>query len=149
MWGIHRWQVNSPHKGSVTRRMFLFDDHHHSILVLCINCKLTWGHWQKCLFFQKYWQAKLCWWRKIYIIYLKCCEWNLWGHEADSIADDTLSFFLRQDSICLGTALIIRASFYQDPQCVTNRLHGLNISGFTPWLAKGVRGSIGIYHTFM
>ena len=24
--GIHRWQVNSPHKGPVTRKMFLFDD---------------------------------------------------------------------------------------------------------------------------
>ena len=26
MWGIHRWPVNSPHKGSVTRKMFPFDD---------------------------------------------------------------------------------------------------------------------------
>ena len=24
--GIHRWSVNSPHKGSVTRKMFPFDD---------------------------------------------------------------------------------------------------------------------------
>ena len=24
--GIHRWPVNSPHKGPVTRKMFLFDD---------------------------------------------------------------------------------------------------------------------------
>ena len=24
--GIHRWQVNSPHKGPVTRKMFAFDD---------------------------------------------------------------------------------------------------------------------------
>ena len=24
--GIHRWPVNSPHKGSVTRKMFPFDD---------------------------------------------------------------------------------------------------------------------------
>ena len=24
--GIHRWQVNSPHKGLVTRKMFPFDD---------------------------------------------------------------------------------------------------------------------------
>ena len=23
---IHRWQVNSPHKGPVTLKMFLFDD---------------------------------------------------------------------------------------------------------------------------
>ena len=26
VWGIHRWPVNSPHKGPVTRNMFLFDD---------------------------------------------------------------------------------------------------------------------------
>ena len=27
LWGgIHRWPVNSPHKGSVTRKMFSFDD---------------------------------------------------------------------------------------------------------------------------
>ena len=25
-WGIHRWPVNSPHKGPVTRKMFPFDD---------------------------------------------------------------------------------------------------------------------------
>ena len=24
--GIHRWPVNSPHKGPTTRKMFLFDD---------------------------------------------------------------------------------------------------------------------------
>ena len=24
--GIHRWPVNSPHKGPVTRKMFAFDD---------------------------------------------------------------------------------------------------------------------------
>ena len=26
VWGIHRWLVNSPHKGSVTRKMFPFDN---------------------------------------------------------------------------------------------------------------------------
>ena len=26
LWGIHRWPVNSPHKGPVTRKMYLFDD---------------------------------------------------------------------------------------------------------------------------
>ena len=26
VWGIHRWPVNSPHKGPVTRKMFLFGD---------------------------------------------------------------------------------------------------------------------------
>ena len=25
-WGFHRWSVNSPHKGPVTRKMFPFDD---------------------------------------------------------------------------------------------------------------------------
>ena len=26
VWGIHRWPVNSPHKGAVTQKMFPFDD---------------------------------------------------------------------------------------------------------------------------
>ena len=26
VWGIHRWPVNSPHKGPVTWKMFPFDD---------------------------------------------------------------------------------------------------------------------------
>ena len=26
VWGIHRWPVNSPHKGPVTRKIFPFDD---------------------------------------------------------------------------------------------------------------------------
>ena len=26
VWGIHRWPVDSPHKGPVTRKMFPFDD---------------------------------------------------------------------------------------------------------------------------
>ena len=26
VWGIHRWLVNSPHKGPVTQKMFPFDD---------------------------------------------------------------------------------------------------------------------------
>ena len=26
VWGIHQWPVNSPHKWSVTRKMFPFDD---------------------------------------------------------------------------------------------------------------------------
>ena len=26
VWGIHRWPVNSPHKGPVTRKMFPFHD---------------------------------------------------------------------------------------------------------------------------
>ena len=26
VWGIHRWPMNSPHKGPVTRKMFPFDD---------------------------------------------------------------------------------------------------------------------------
>ena len=26
VWGIHRWPMNSPHKGSVTRKMLPFDD---------------------------------------------------------------------------------------------------------------------------
>ena len=39
--GIHRWPVNSPHKGPVTRKMFPFDDvimpHNHAITLMVHN----------------------------------------------------------------------------------------------------------------
>ena len=35
---IHRWSINSPHKGPVTRKMFPFDD---VIMMLSANCRLT------------------------------------------------------------------------------------------------------------
>ena len=36
--GIHRWPVNSPHKGPVTRKMFPFDD------VIMIMIQIPWTH---------------------------------------------------------------------------------------------------------
>ena len=39
--GIHRWPVNSPHKGPVTRKMFPFDDVIVSYLQLC--CSFYYG----------------------------------------------------------------------------------------------------------
>ena len=49
--GIHRWPVNSPHKGPVTRKMFPFDDAIMTIPFMLvswqgINC--FWTHWQEC-----------------------------------------------------------------------------------------------------
>ena len=48
--GIHRWPVNSPHKGSVTRKMFPFDDvimnyvKWPKIISITCDCKRnTWG----------------------------------------------------------------------------------------------------------
>ena len=38
--GIHLWQVNSPHKGSVTRKMFPFGDD----IMMCVNVKWTAGY---------------------------------------------------------------------------------------------------------
>ena len=32
VWGIHRWPVNSPHKGPVTRKMSPFDD----VIMICL-----------------------------------------------------------------------------------------------------------------
>ena len=34
VWGIHRWLVNSAHKGPVTRKMFPFDD-----IIMCITVR--------------------------------------------------------------------------------------------------------------
>ena len=36
--GIHRWPVNSPHKGPVTRKMFPFDD----VIMTCLVFDLVW-----------------------------------------------------------------------------------------------------------
>ena len=37
LWGIHRWPVNSPHKGPVTRKMFPFDD-----VIVCLLRPSSW-----------------------------------------------------------------------------------------------------------
>ena len=46
VWGIHRWPVNSPYKGPVTRKMFPFDD---------VIMVLQWGwfhnYFQQCKWF--------------------------------------------------------------------------------------------------
>ena len=39
VWGFHRWPVNSPHKGPVTRKMFPFDD---IIMWFVLCCVLLW-----------------------------------------------------------------------------------------------------------
>ena len=36
--GIHRWPVNSPHKWSVTRKMFPFDD----VVMACFIMNIDW-----------------------------------------------------------------------------------------------------------
>ena len=41
VWGIHRWPVNSPHKGSVTWKMLLFDD---DVIMINTFVKISW-HW--------------------------------------------------------------------------------------------------------
>ena len=38
VWGIHRWLVNSPHKGPVMREIFLFDD-----VIMYIWCLANYG----------------------------------------------------------------------------------------------------------
>ena len=35
--GIHQWTLNSPHKGSVTRKTFPFDD----VIMTCAQCRLS------------------------------------------------------------------------------------------------------------
>ena len=41
--GIHRWPVNSPQKGPVTRKMFPFDDVIMSSTCYPMLCKLAWS----------------------------------------------------------------------------------------------------------
>ena len=53
VWGIHRWPLNSPHKGPVTRKMLPFDNvimvmtpyiHHVCAMLLIISYSPRWIH---------------------------------------------------------------------------------------------------------
>ena len=43
VWGNHRWPGNSPHKGSVTRKMFPFDD----VIMFRDDCMIVGLWWKK------------------------------------------------------------------------------------------------------
>ena len=43
VWGIHRWPVNSTHKGPVTRKMFPFDD-----VIMLTNLSALWSQESPC-----------------------------------------------------------------------------------------------------
>ena len=45
VWGIHRWPVNSPHKGPVTRKMFPFDD----VIMPCVIQIKIWAEYRDML----------------------------------------------------------------------------------------------------
>ena len=45
VWGIHRWPVNIPHKGPVTRKMFPFDDVIMCILDISHRPRSFYLHW--------------------------------------------------------------------------------------------------------
>ena len=50
VWGIHRWPVNSPHKGPVTRKMFPFDDASCQVpLVVKQRNAPRWSNWTSLL----------------------------------------------------------------------------------------------------
>ena len=73
VWGIHRDLVNSPHKGPVTQKMFLFDDvimiipisttlvrYNHRVV---ISSHVWWYHWCKytgCVFINKMRTSSCC-----------------------------------------------------------------------------------------
>ena len=63
--GIHRGPVNSPHKGTVTRKMFLFDD------VIMWNIMFHWCP-QHYLGDSKY------------AVIISCCEHNYWWFETEN-----------------------------------------------------------------
>ena len=57
VWGIHRWPVNFPHKGPVTRKMFPFDDviiryKIHFDVVCSVRVKIKGIWWQNEIPFQ-------------------------------------------------------------------------------------------------
>ena len=67
VWRIHRWPVNSPHKGAVTRKMFPFDDiimqttrashfmqdaNFHFVMLGKLNC--IWHQSDMCMYWQQF-----------------------------------------------------------------------------------------------
>ena len=64
VWGIHRSPVNSPHKGSVTRKILPFDDvimlywNRTQVAVVCIN-----GRWLMAAV------SDIAWWHIVLAIY--------------------------------------------------------------------------------
>ena len=50
--GIHRWLVNSPHKGPVTRKMFPFDD-------VIMSGTSTWYTYLPCINIWRYWHIEV------------------------------------------------------------------------------------------
>ena len=58
--GIHRWPVNSPHKGPVTRKIFLFDDVIMTLFLLhCISYGLVWCNYPSSSGLLHYWSSRM------------------------------------------------------------------------------------------
>ena len=74
--GIHRWPVNSPHKGPVTRKMFPFDDIimcelcFQDVYMFSLDCKNHGLPWFS------YWYP---WWGGISAAHFHVRIWNLQG----------------------------------------------------------------------
>ena len=58
--GIHRWPVNSPHKGPVTRKMFPFDD-------VSMIPQVGWQTWKVVRLF-KNWQKNFLTWQSTLVV---------------------------------------------------------------------------------
>ena len=72
--GIHRWPVNSPHKGPVTRKMFPF----HDVTLWFLGCIPEWLHFKKLIspwtklppFRRRYFHIHIREWK------ILCFDWN-------------------------------------------------------------------------
>ena len=83
MRGIHRWPVNSPHKGPVTRKMFPFDyvimshplDHSRSLERKIEFIHL--GQWSSrfcAMFYSPEWTIFFLWWVTLYSLLFFDCQ---------------------------------------------------------------------------
>ena len=104
--GIDRWPVNSPHKGTVTRQMFPFDD-----VIMLSWFLLPCLHWVSCmaLWHEGWWQSVTVRLTSVLYLYLeslylerRCLYWN--GNQMSSI--------YRAQSTILGMTPV-RSSLYE------------------------------------
>ena len=62
VWGLHRWPVNSPHKGPVTQKMFPFDD---IMMMTWVAFTVYSCHCWECIYFNNWSYCCVTKWEKM------------------------------------------------------------------------------------
>ena len=118
VWGIHRRPVNSPHKWSVTRKMFPFDD----VIMHCLMLKIKTNKKQNilwcCLVFGK-----------ITLMCHKCHDiWNP-PQQLDWLYNSSFQFIPKKTSeLCITSFVWMESTHKHDKGLPVMRIYKLNFS---------------------